>query len=199
MVDNNDKKDVDVDVEMEEDAHTEDVELEEIEDRGDAKVKKLREKLKLAEEEKRKAQDDLQLARADFLNARRRLEEDRARDRIRSKKQFVEDLLPLCDSFHLAMSDTEAWEKAEASWRKGIEGIHSQLQAILREYGVSVMQAAGAAFDPNRHEAVGTEEVTDPKLDDTVVSVMQNGYEITFDGKTEIIRPARVTTGVYND
>jgi len=31
------------------------------------------------------------------------------------------------------------------------------------------------------------------------VSVMQSGYEITLDGNTEIIRPARVTTGQYEN
>jgi molecular chaperone GrpE len=99
----------------------------------------------------------------------------------------------------MAMSDTEAWEKADSSWRKGIEGIHAQLQNILKDAGVSALNPVGEPFDPNKHEAVGTEEVTDKKLDDTVVSVMQNGYEITLDGKTEIIRPARVTTGAYTE
>jgi molecular chaperone GrpE len=197
MVNNDDKTDVDVDVEMENEAHTEDIELEDIENHGDDKIKKLRDKLKTAEEEKKKAQDELQLARADFLNARKRLEEERARDRVRNKKQHIEDLLPLCDSFQMAMSDTEAWEKADSSWRKGIEGIYAQLQNILKDAGVTIINPVGEQFDPNQHEAVGTEEVTDKKLDDTVVSVMQNGYEITHDGKTEIIRPARVTTGSY--
>ena len=188
--------DVDVDVTRDEDTVTDEVELEDIENRGEDKIKKLRDKLKTAEEDKKKAMDELQLAKADFLNARKRLEEDRVRDRVRARKQHIEDLLPLCDSFQIAMSDSEAWEKADTSWRKGIEGIHAQLMNILKEVGVSAINPIGESFDPTKHEAVGTEVVTDKKLDDTVVSVMQNGYEITHDGKTEIIRPARVTTGI---
>lgn len=199
MVNNNDESDVELDVTNEENTVTEEVELEEIEEQGKDKLKQLREKLKQAEEDKKKAQDDLQLARADFLNARKRLEDERLRDRVRAKKQHIEELLPLCDSFQMAMNDKEAWEKADQSWRKGIEGIHSQLQSLLKSYGVTVINPAGAAFDPNKHEAVGTEVVTDKKLDDTVVSVIQSGYEITHDGKTEIIRPARVTTGNYTE
>ncbi|MAQ59363.1 nucleotide exchange factor GrpE [bacterium] len=199
MGDKKDEKDVDFDVEHGENNHTEDIELEDIEDRATDKIKQLRKKLETALEEKQKLQDELQRAKADFLNARRRLEEERVRDRVRNKKHFVEDLLPLCDSFQMAMNNTEAWEKADVSWRKGVEGINAQLQNILKEYGVSAINPAGEAFDPNRHEAVGTETVTDKKLDDTVVSVMQSGYEITLDGNTEIIRPARVTTGQYEN
>ena len=199
MGDKKDEKDVDFDVEHGENNHTEDIELEDIEDRATDKIKQLRKKLETALEEKQKLQDELQRAKADFLNARRRLEEERVRDRVRNKKHFVEDLLPLCDSFQMAMNNTEAWEKADVSWRKGGEGINAQLQNILKEYGVSAINPAGEAFDPNRHEAVGTETVTDKKLDDTVVSVMQSGYEITLDGNTEIIRPARVTTGQYEN
>lgn len=199
MGDKNDEKDVEFDVENGSENHTEDIELEDIEDRAADKIKQLRTKLNTALEEKQQLQNELQRSKADFLNARKRLEEDRLRDRVRTKKQHVEELLPLCDSFQMAMSDEEAWEKADASWRKGIEGIHAQLQNLLKSYGVKALNPVGEAFDPNKHEAVGTEEVTDKKLDDTVVSVIQNGYEITHDETTEIIRPARVTTGVYND
>lgn len=199
MVNDNEQSDVELDVTNDEHSEVEDIELEDIESREDNKMKKLREKLKAAVEDKQKLQDEVQRAKADFLNARKRLEEERVRDRIRYKKQFVEDLLPLCDSFQMAMQNTEAWEKADASWRKGVEGIHTQLLNVLREYGVSGINPVGERFDPSRHEAVGTEPVADKTKDDTVVSVLQNGYEITYDGTTEIIRPARVTTGTYSE
>ena len=199
MGEEKDEKNVDLDVEHGTEDHTEDIELEEFEDRAADKIKQLREKLKAAVEDKQKLQDETQRAKADFLNARKRLEEERSRDRIRSKKQHVEELLPIVDSFQMAMSDSEAWEKADSSWRKGIEGIHAQLMNLIKGYGVTVLNPVGQPFNPNQHEAVGTEPVTDKKLDDTVVSVMQNGYEITLNDTTEIIRPARVTTGLYAD
>ena len=199
MGEKKDENDVNLDVEHGTKDHTEDIELEEFEDRAADKLKQLRDKLKIAVEDKQKLQDEVQLAKADFLNARKRLENERSRDRIRAKKQHVEELLPIVDSFQMAMSDTEAWKKADSSWRKGIEGIHAQLMNLIKGYGVSVLNPVGELFNPNQHEAVGTEPVTDPKLDDTVVSVMQSGYEVTLDGTTEIIRPARVTTGLYTE
>lgn len=134
-----------------------------------------------------------------FLNARKRLEEQQITDRLRAKMQHVEELLPLCDSFQMAMNDKAAWEKADGAWRKGIEGIHGQLMRLLDSYGVTAIDPQGEAFDPYRDEAVGTEIVEDEKLVDTVVSVVQRGYEIQVGEKTEVIRHARVTTGVTKD
>ena len=88
-----------------EELHTEDTELEEEESLSKDKQRKLKEKLKRAEQEKMTALEDLARARADFLNARRRLDEEKVQDRDRIKLQFVEDILPLCDSFAMALGD----------------------------------------------------------------------------------------------
>ena len=191
---NDEKDDVDVEITDEEPAIA-DTELVDEEERSGDKIKKMREKVARLEEEKTQLQDELQRAKADFLNARKRLEEDRVADRIRSRKQHIEELLPLCDSFQMAMNDTEAWEKADEAWRKGVEGIHTQLMSILSSYSVQVIDPTGEPFDPHKHEAMGTEEVADKKLQDTVVSVVQKGYELDNNGTAEVIRPARVTTG----
>lgn len=196
---NNDEKEVEVEITNDEDPQLEDTELVEEEEKSKDKIKKLREKLARCEEDKKQASDDLQRARADFLNARRRLEDERARDKVRHQIQHVEELLPLCDSFQMAMSNKEAWEKADPAWRKGIEGIHAQLMQLLSSYQVTVIDPRGKPFDPHRDEAVGTEVVEDKKQVDTVVSVIQQGYEIQVGDKTEIIRHPRVTTGVMKD
>lgn len=191
--------DVDFDVTNEENTDTEEITLEDIEERGADKIKQLRDKLRAVEEEKSALMDELQRTRADFLNAKKRLEEDKLRDRVRSKMQHVESLLPLCDSFQMAMSDKKAWEEAPKSWRTGIEGIYNQLRNVLKEANVTVVNPEGEAFNPSRHEAVSTKTVADKSLDDTVVSVIQSGYEITDNEKTEIIRPARVVIGQYEE
>lgn len=190
-----------VEIEPTNDGHygTDDSELVDEEERSSDKIKRLREKFVRVEEEKKQLQDDLQRTRADFLNARKRLEEERARDRIRYRKEHIEELLPLCDSFQMAMSNTEVWEKTDAVWRKGIEGIHNQLKSLLDSYKVKVISPKGEPFDPYRDEAVGTEVVTDEKLVDTVISVLQSGYEMQVGDSTEIIRHARVTIGILKE
>lgn len=181
------------------DTDLEDVELEVVEEKSSNKIKKLLDKIKRLQEEKQSAQDDLHRTKADFLNARKRLEAEQLRDRVRNKKQFITDLLPLCDSFHMAMSNKETWEKADAAWRIGIEAIHTQLTGLLTAYGVKSIDPQGKTFDPAIHEAVGTEKVTDEKLQDVVLSVIQKGYEMKVDDATEIIRPARVTIGIIKE
>lgn len=173
----------------------EEPELEDIEYAEENKLKKLKDKLKQAEEDKRAALEELAVARADFLNARKRLEEDTQRMIDRKSARHMEALLPLADSFHMAMSNKEVWEKADENWRKGIEGINAQLLQILKDNGVEPIDPTGEKFDPNLHEAIGTEEVEEDQVD-TVVTVMQMGYQITQNGQTTALRPARVTTGI---
>ena len=197
MVNDNKKNEVDIEITNEEN-FIEDIELEDEEEKQEDKLKKLRDKLKACDEEKREILEELQRAKAEFLNARKRLEEERIQDRVRSKKQHIEELLPLCDSFQMAMND-KAWENADASWRKGIEGINAQLQGLLNSYGVILIEPLGKSFDPNRHEAIGTEPVTDKDKVDMVVKVMQRGYELKNGDKVEVIRAARVITGTFTE
>lgn len=163
-------------------------------------IKSLRDKLKTAEADKRAAQEDLQRHRADFLNARKRLEDERKRDRERSTISHVEELIPLCDSFEMAMSNKEVWEKADSQWRKGIEGINAQLQGLLASYRVETLNPVGDTFNPHEHEALSTAPVTDQAAHDTIVAVIQKGYRLKKgDDTTEIIRPARVVIGNFEN
>lgn len=168
------------------------------EETQDQIISKLRKQLKDVDTDKRKLLEDLQRTKADFLNARKRLEEERLRDRRRATIQHIEELLPLCDSFEMALSNKEVWEKADLTWRRGIEGIHAQLQSLLNKYQVTTLKPLGEKFDPTRHEALSTVEVEEETKHDTVIAVIQSGYEIKDrDGTTELIRPARVAIGEF--
>ena len=193
-------KDFEDEIEITDEDHheLEDIELSDEEATGADKLKQLRQKITRLTEEKQHVMEEAARERADFLNARRRLEGERALDKVRYTKKHIEKLLPLCDSFDMARSNKEAWEKADENWRKGIEGIHTQLQQLLTSYGVTEIQADGAVFDPHKHEAIGTVAVTDKALEHKVVNVLQKGYEIHVDDTMEVIRPARVTTGEHS-
>jgi molecular chaperone GrpE len=195
MVNMNDKEQADFEEITDENIEKQEPELEDVEELSNTKMKTLREKIARLDTEKKELLEESQRARAEFLNAKKRLEEERTQDRKRAQRQHAEELLPLCDSFQMAMGNTEVWERADKAWRTGVEGISMQLMNILNSYGVKALDPIGNTFDPQKHEAVGTEEVTDKTLEDTVVSVVQRGYEMTQDGDTHMIRPARVTTG----
>ena len=163
------------------------VEIEDIESADEHKTNKVKKQLKACEAEKRAAQEELQRTKADFLNAKRRLEEARHQDQKRTEVAWIEKLLPLCDSFQMAMSNTEVWEAVDENWRRGIEGIHQQLQSLLQEHNVTSINPVGEPFDPNEHEAIGTEHDADA-ASDSVLKVVQSGYK---QGDT-VIRPAKV-------
>ena len=170
-------------------------ELEDAEATDANKIKQLRDKVKEAENKNRDLHEELQRTKADFLNARKRLEDERLRDRERVAINHIEKLLPLCDSFHLAMMNTQALETVDPKWRQGIEGIYSQMKGLMESYGVTAYDPTGLDFDPTRHEALSMIKVTDAAQNHKVITVIQQGYEQKRGDTTEIIRPARVTVG----
>ena len=198
MVNKKDKYEVQDELEITTDTdHTDmiDPELSDIENNEDNKLKTLKTKLKEAEQKSRDLHEELQRSKADFLNARKRLEDERLRDRERAAVTHIEKLLPLCDSFYLAMRDTAALEASDPKWRRGIEGTYAQLKSIMDSYGISAYDPTGETFDPTRHEALSMITVTDPAMNNQIISVIQQGYEQKRGDQTELIRPARVTVG----
>lgn len=150
-------------------------------------VKTLREKLKKAVEEKQEYLTNWQKDKAEFVNARRRDEESKQEFLKFANQGVIEELLPVVDSFDMAMANKEAWESVSKEWRVGMEGVFTQLLAVLQKHGATAFGAVGDVFDPNLHHSIGLTETTEP-LDGTISEVMQKGY--TVSGK--VIRPALV-------
>jgi len=195
---NDDEKEVDHILEVADTDTLDDSELADHEATAEQKLKALRQKLQTATEDSRELKEELQRTKADFLNARKRLEDERQSDRKRSQIRHIETLLPLCDSFYLALLDKATWEKGDPIWRKGIEGIHQQLLGILASYGVRSFDPTGEDFDPQREEALSSVTVTDGSAHNKILTVMQLGYELSDGDTVTLIRPARVMVGEYN-
>jgi len=198
-MDENKENELQEDFELTGEDNTNDPEIEEIEENSNNKLKTLQEKLKVCEQEKMEHLENLQRAKAEFLNGKRRLDEEKIRDKQRAENKQIEKLLPMADSFHMAMHDKEAWNAIDEQWRKGVESIHSQLHKILDSYGVSEVNPEGLEFDPNLHEAMVSIPVEDKKLDNTVISVIQNGFMRKIGDSEELLRPARVTIGEFTE
>ncbi len=142
------------------------------------KIKKLREKLKQAEKEKLEYLDGWQRSKADFVNYKKREEEGKGEFTKFAREAVISDLLPVLESFDMAFSNKEAWQKVDSQWRVGVEYIHTQLSSILRDNGLTEIDPMGAQFDPNEHTAIGGEVTTDPKLVHKVAAVIQKGYRL---------------------
>ncbi len=173
-------------IEVLEDELNDEVSLEDEESNSQQKIKSLRVKLKQAEEAKKQILEDLQRAKAEFLNSKKRLTEESHRNSDRTINKQMTALLPLCDSFQMALSNKDAWESVDEVWRKGMEGIYNQLQNILETNHVTVMNPLNEEFDPHQHEAMST--VDSDLGSEKVVEVLQFGYQ----RNNEVIRPAKV-------
>ena len=86
-------------------------------------VKKLRADLKQARKEKEEYLTGWQRAKADYVNLQKSEGEKYKELRTHVTTAMIEDLLPVLDSFDMAMSNREGWEKVDANWRIGIEYI----------------------------------------------------------------------------
>jgi len=156
-------------------------------------VKSLREKLKKAVAEKQEYLNNWQRDKADFLNIRKR-DQEAQKDFARfSNENLISELIPVLDSFNMAMSNKEVWEKADKNWRVGVEYIANQLKKVLSDYGLKELDPVGKVFDPMRDEAIERIVVTDEKQDQLVISVIQKGYELN--GK--IVKAPKVKVADY--
>ncbi len=138
----------------------------------------------------------LQRAMADLQNFRKRQMREFEEIRKRTLEGLAAELLPVLDNFHLAL---EAHEKHGPqqdieSMIDGLRIIQTLLHAALERHGVSEIPAAGLAFDPRLHEAVGVEERDDVAAGH-VAEVLQRGYRLG----DKIIRPTRVVVSGLPD
>jgi molecular chaperone GrpE len=140
-------------------------------------------------EEKEKAEKYLanwQRAQADFVNFKRRTEQERAEVNSFANSTLILNLLPALDDLERALEHVN--EDVEGSpWVDGIKLIYKKLQTTLEAQGLAEIDAEGKDFDPNFHEAVMCVDGEDDK----VIEVIQKGYKY----RDRVIRPAKVKVG----
>lgn len=154
----------------------------------DAKIKKLRAELARANKERTEYLTGWQRAQADYVNLKKEEQGKREALSLLIKEDFVESLLPALDSFTMAMSNKEVWEKVDPNWRTGVEYIHTQILKALGDHGVLPIDQTNIPIDGFLHQAISVLETEDSAKDDTVADVVQVGYKIG----DKVIRPARV-------
>jgi molecular chaperone GrpE len=158
------------------------------------KLKKLREELATSQAQRQEYLDGWQRAKADFVNARK--QEEAARKEIveYANASLIRDLLDVTDTFEMAFAHKESWEKVDKNWRIGVESIYGKLGGVLEGHGLKKLSPkAGEKFDPKIHQSVSAVPTENQSDDDTVVAVIQSGYELA--GK--VLRPAKVTVAHY--
>ena len=131
--------------------------------------------------------DRLARLQAEFDNARKREQRERADYRAFAVADAVEQFLPVLDNFRLALNSNGTAEQL----RTGVELIAKQMDEVLRALNVTPVETVGHPFDPRVHEALESVERTDLP-DHQVIDEVRRGYRI----KDRLLRPALVRISV---
>jgi molecular chaperone GrpE len=127
----------------------------------------------------------LRRVQADFENYRKRVIKEQTALVDRATEGLIDQLLPVLDSFELAVQNADAAGAEVESVRKGVELVYAELIGVLEKAGLSRIEAEGKPFDPNVHEAVMQEEGDGEPV---VSDVLRTGYTL----KGRVLRPAMV-------
>lgn len=136
--------------------------------------------------------NDLKRLQADFDNYKKRQQESQKELGGYLIEKLILDIVPVLDNFRSATMHVPP-EQKDSPWVVGIQYIEKQLETVLVDNGVTPIDAEpGEAFDPNLHEAVGTEEGGGESVEESghkIAKVLQKGYKVG----TKVVRPARVS------
>jgi molecular chaperone GrpE len=127
--------------------------------------------------------DTLRRLQADFENYRKRMLKEQTALVERASQSLIEELLPVLDSFDLALANIDPETNAQV--RKGVELVYSEFFGVLEKAGLSRIEALGKPFNPEEHEAMWQE---DGEGEPVVSEVVRTGYRL----KGRILRPALV-------
>ena len=136
-----------------------------------------------------KADEYLRLAQrtqADFINYRRRIEEERAQQARDANIAFLQKLFPILDDFERALANATSGD-LESSWGQGVQLVERNLAGMLSADGVERIEAEGAEFDPRLHEAIGSAPSAEVP-EGHVLQVVRQGYR----KGDRVLRPAQV-------
>ncbi len=126
---------------------------------------------------------------AELDNVRKRSRREVLETRRFAQAEILRSLLEFQDNFERALQS--AGENSDTGepggFREGVELIFQRFRGVLKDKGVEPMEAMGAEFDPNFHEAVGqlARQDTEPGR---VIEIVQQGFHFG----DMVLRPARV-------
>lgn len=124
---------------------------------------------------------------AEYDNYRKRTAKEKTETYSNATAKCIEELLPVIDSFERSLEV----ECTDENFKNGMSMIFGQLKNFLEKMNVTAIDALGAEFDPNIHNAISQQDGTD-YASNHVCAVFQKGYKIG----DKLIRPAMVAVAV---
>ena len=162
-------------------------ELKEKKSKDEKKIKELEEELEKLKADVDHWKNEYYRAYADTKNLRNNLEKEHS-DAMRYRAMgFVEELLPVLDSFHMAL-DNEPPSPEVKNYLVGFQFVYRNLVSVLENEGVKeIAPNVGDKFSDKTMNAV---DVTEQEGEENLITkVYAKGYEL----HGRLIRPAQVS------
>jgi molecular chaperone GrpE len=149
-------------------------------DDGDSRLQK-----ELAE-----AKDKYLRLAAEFENYKRRTSRERIELIQTAGRDIIQSLLEVVDDTDRAISNLDKANDV-VQVKEGVMLVFNKLKATLQSKGLKMMEAQGADFDPELHEAITEIPAGDPSMSGKVMDVITPGYYLN----DKLIRHAKVIVG----
>lgn len=157
--------------------------------KNNSKEEKLKEQIDALTEEKNELSDRFLRLYSEFDNYKKRTQKERLELISVASEKVILDILPIVDDFERAIKANEKVDGG-SSLKEGFELIYGKLIQMIKRNGVEEIQAMGADFDTDYHEAITHIPVPDEQKG-KVVDVVEKGYKL----HDKIIRFAKVVVG----
>ena len=126
---------------------------------------------------------------AEFDNFRKRTAKEKLDLTATASENVIKDILPVLDDFERALQNME--KNGNEADMQGVTLIFNKLKDTLKKKGLEEIDAMGADFNTDEHEALTMIPAPEEDKKGKVLDVIQKGYKLN--GK--VIRFARVVVG----
>ncbi len=126
------------------------------------------------EEQIEELNDRVKRQMAEFENFRKRSEKEKMQMYDMGAKSMIEKVLPVIDNFERGLAAVPEEQKEDA-FVTGMDKIYKQLLTELETVGVKPIEAVGAPFDPEYHNAVMQVESNEYESG-IIAQELQKGY-----------------------
>ena len=127
-----------------------------------------------------------QRTQADFINYKRRTEQERQDFSRFANANLILSLLPVLDDLDRALNSAPT-KSGKHGWLEGVKLVDRKLRTTLEAQGLTPIKALGEPFDPNFHEALRQ----DKGKEGIIVEEFQKGYMM----HDKLLRASKVVVG----
>ena len=168
-----------------------DIPVEDPKEKKNKKIEKLKEEVSRLEKEVEYWKNEYYRAFADTQNLRKSLEKDHQNAMKYRAEGFIDNLLPVLDSFHVVLSQ-EPEDPNLKNYLVGFQFIYRNLVGVLENEGVNeIAPKVGDKFDASSMNAVEVEESDGEE--GLITKVITNGYKL----HDRLVRPANVVVSQH--